>query len=104
MAVRLIGQKAMNHKISHLEGVKAAVLAEAEIGGARARANLAGHRHSGRASISVTQGDVDAFLNLDDPAAMSIEFGHWVKGKFEDNQPQFVPGLYIISEAAGLLN
>jgi hypothetical protein len=100
----LISQKAMNQVVSHIDGVKLAVHAEAEIAGARAEANLARHRKTGQAKITVTQGDVDSFVNLDDPDAMSIEFGHWVKGKYERSQPKFVPGLYIITEAAGLLN
>lgn len=102
MAVRLISKTAMNHVISHLEGVKAAVYAEAVAISGRAEGRLAGHRFSGRAKVTVTQGDVDSFVNLEDPAAMSIEFGHWVKGKYETAQPKFVAGLYIITGAAGL--
>ena len=101
--VVLIREKAMNHVISHLEGVKAAVHTEAEIIAGRAEGRLAQHRKTGQAQINVTQGDTDSFVNLDDPNAMSIEFGHWVKGKYETSAPRFVPGLYIISEAAGLL-
>lgn len=101
---RLIGQKAMNQVVSHLDGVVASVSEHALDVGSKAEARLKQHRHSGAADITVTHGDVDSFVNLDDPAALSIEFGHMVKGKFEDpNKPKFVPGLYIISGAAGLV-
>jgi hypothetical protein len=102
MAVKLIGRKAMNLVISHLDGVVEAVAEEAKEIGVRASARLAMHRKTGAAQVSVTHGDVDSYVNLDDPAAMSIEFGHMVKGKFEEDEPQFVPGLYIITGAAGL--
>lgn len=104
MTVRLISDRAMNTVISHEDGVKAAVQAEAEDIAREAKGNLARHRDTGNASISVTDGDVDAFVNLDDPAALSIEFGHFVKGKYERDTPKYVPGLYILTGAAGLLN
>lgn len=99
---RLISRTAMNHVVSHLPGVKAAVYFEARDIGARAEARLAMHKTTGNASISVTRGDVDSFVNLEDPAALSIEFGHWVGGKYRRSTPKYVPGLYIITGAAGL--
>jgi hypothetical protein len=102
MSVQLIGQTAMNHVISHLGGVKDAVKDEAQEIGHRADARLAAHRYSGAADVNVTSGGVDSFVNLEDPAALSIEFGHWVKGKYETETPKYVPGLYIITGAAGL--
>lgn len=97
MAVKLISQKSMNQVISHLPGVKAAIRQKAQQIGARAEARLAGHRYEGQAGISITHGDVDSFVNLDDDAAMSIEFGH------EHNfTGKHVEGLYIITGAAGL--
>lgn len=104
MSVQLIGWTAMNHVVSHIEGVKASVRAEAEEVHAKAEARLARHRNTGAADVSVSQGDVDSFVNLDDPAALSIEFGHFVKGKYEDDTPKYVHGLYIITGAAGLTN
>lgn len=103
MAVRLIGQKAMNHVVSHIDGVVLSVTKEAmEIHG-RAESRLAGHRETGNAEVTLTQGDTDSFVNLEDPAALSIEFGHYVGGKFKNAaQPKYVPGLYIITGAAGL--
>jgi hypothetical protein len=100
---RLISQKAMNRVVSHLDEVKSEVAEKALEVGLRAEARLAGHRRTGRAQVTVTQGDVDAFVNLEDPAVLSIEFGHMVKGKFETDVPKYVPGLYIITGAAGLI-
>lgn len=97
--MRLIGDKAMNRKVSHLGGVRLEVRQEAEQRGSRARANLSAHRRTGRASVDVEHGDVDSFIVLRDQSvqsAMSIEFGHSWKGKH-------VRGLYIISGAAGLV-
>lgn len=100
--VRLISQKAMNRVVSHLPEVVDRVADEAKQVGGRAEARLAAHRHSGNAEVNVTHGDVDSFVNLEDPAVLSIEFGHLVKGKFETDKPKHVPGLYIITGAAGL--
>lgn len=64
-----------NKTVAHLPGVIAAVYAKAQEGGVTARAILASHRHTGASSIEVTQGDVDSFVSLVDPNAISIEFG-----------------------------
>lgn len=100
--VQLIGQKAMNHVVSHLGEVKGAVSDKAQNVGQVAEARLAAHHDTGHAKVTVTHGDVDSFVNLEDEAALSIEFGHMVKGKFETDTPKKVPGLYIITGAAGL--
>ncbi|AXH50391.1 hypothetical protein SEA_OLLIE_22 [Mycobacterium phage Ollie] len=115
---RLIGQKAMNHVISHLDGVRDAVYAEAKERGRKAEANLAQARASTRwhkifgpdhlTRVTVTRGDVDSFINLEAPNAMAIEFGHQPSGVFgpggmfghlDTKAPE---GLYIITSAAGL--
>lgn len=100
--VYLIPDQAMNHVVSHLPGVIASVRSQAQRIGAKAEAKLAAHRQEGHASISITYGDVDSFVNLDDEAALSIEFGHWqyVYGKPTGH---YTPGLYIITGAAGLI-
>lgn len=65
--------------VAHLGGVRASVTAKAAEGAARARGVLAAHRAEGHAQITVTHGDLDAFVNLDDTrgdrAAAAIEFG-----------------------------
>lgn len=67
--------KDCNETVAHLPGVIGAVYATAQEGGARARAILQAHRHTGASSIEVSQGDVDSFVSLVDPNAISIEFG-----------------------------
>ena len=101
--VKLIGEKAMNTVVSHHSEVQASITAETEEAVSRGTARLASHRDTGNAEVNSTYGETDGFVNLDDAAAMSIEFGHFVKGKYERDEPKFVPGLYIISEATGLL-
>lgn len=100
MSIYLIGQKSMNTKVSHLEGVIGAVYKEAlEIAG-RAEANLATHRYlkdTSKAEIEVDRGDVDTLVSLVDPGAKSIEFGH---RHWRSKKP--VRGLYIVTGAAGL--
>lgn len=101
--VKLISDRAMNQVISHLPGVHDELGDVARRIKRTADGRLAIHRYSGKAKVTLTEGSVDWFVNLDDAAAMSIEFGHWVKGKYEDkSKPKYVQGLYIITRAAGL--
>lgn len=101
--VWLLPQKRMNHVISHLEGVKMSVRAQAQKIGAKAEARLESvHTPERESKITITYGDVDSFVNLDDPDnAMAIEFGHvlYVNGK---RTGKYIPGKYIITGAAGL--
>ena len=99
MAVQLISDKAMRNLVAHLPGVIDSVHDNAKTIKREAEARLAMHRYykdNNAAEITMTRGDVDTFVNLEDPAAIPIEFG-WrtPKGKF-------VPGLHIITGAAGL--
>lgn len=100
--VFLIGDKRMNHVVSHLPGVVASVANQAQKIGAKAEAKLRAHTYEGHASISITHGETDSFVNLDDPAALSIEFGHDLV-YFGNETGKHVPGLYIITGAAGLV-
>lgn len=61
--------------VAHLPGVVAAVAAKGEEIAAVARTRLAAHRDSGNAKIEVSHGVTDTFVELVDPAAMTIEFG-----------------------------
>jgi hypothetical protein len=69
----------MNYLISHMSGVRSVIRRTAYAGAARAEAVLAAHRYQGHARITVTSGDVDYFVNLDDTrgqsAAAAIEYG-----------------------------
>ena len=67
----------------------------------RARQNAAGHTKTGHYSSSFgtakvpgKKGVVDTVAYNDDPAAMSIEFGHYTKGG------KFVPGKFNLTRAA----
>ena len=88
---------AMNFAISGIDGVHDAVVDHANKSAVKARAGLARVRDSGDSKITVTEGDVDAFVNLDDTAgdmaAWVIEFG--ARG---------ADGPYIISKATGLVS
>lgn len=67
----------------------------------RAEAKLARHRKTGAHSVGVETGDLDRYLYLEGPAAMSVELGHDVVT--EDGEVVGdAEGLYIISDAIGL--
>jgi hypothetical protein len=102
--VRLKGQKAINKIVAPLPNVQAAVHAQAEKIGAKAKALLEGHHTPERqASVEVTRakgkyGHLDYYVSLVDPDnAMAIEFGH-----IHNKSGKHVEGLYIITGAAGL--
>lgn len=109
---RLIGLKAMNLVVSHLDEVKNEVHKKAEEVGERASANLEEARSSTEwhkihgpdhlTKTSVTKGDVDSFVNLEAPNAMAIEFGHAPSGVFAGTDTRSPRGLYILGKAAGL--
>jgi hypothetical protein len=104
---RLMSEKALNTVVARIPGVHDALGGVARRVAGAAKGRLAVHKFQGHSRITITEGDVDWFVNLDDSrgdhAAMSIEFGHIVKGKYEDpGKPKYVPGLYILSTAAGL--
>lgn len=102
--VDLIPERSMNRRISHLPGVKAAVYAQAQEIAAQAEANLAVHRDTTNRTdheVTVSRGRVDSFVNLEGPAPGAVEFGHWYTGNL-GGKARFVPGLYIITKAAGL--
>lgn len=116
--VKLIGQKAMNTVISHLEGVRSAVHDEAKAGGRRAEANLAAARASTHwhkiqgpdhlTRVTVDQGEVDSFFSLEAPNPEAIEFGHAPSGVFGPGGEfghlvtKAPHGLYILTHAAML--
>lgn len=109
---RLIGKKALHSVVSHIEGVRSAVHDEAKDVGRKADANLAHARSSTHwhkihgpshlTQVTVSQGEVDSFANLEAPNAMAIEFGHEPSGYFAGTDTKAPEGLYILSHAAGL--
>lgn len=71
-----------NERVAHLSGVHRAVVARAKAAEGGAAARLAAHKPGkdaliGPSYVDVSEGDTDAFLNLNDPggAAAAIEFG-----------------------------
>jgi hypothetical protein len=99
----LRSDRTINKIVSQQPEVKEAVSEAALKIAVKAERKLQLHRDTGAARIEVEFGRTDAYVFLVDEAAVSIEFGHWVKGKFETSEPKYVPGLYVISEAAGLI-
>lgn len=79
MATLYVKGKTFNGDIAALDFVVAAVANEARERAAIARGVLGAHRHQGHSRITVTHGDIDSFVNLDDTrgqlAAVTIEFG-----------------------------
>ncbi|AEV52091.1 hypothetical protein [Rhodococcus phage RGL3] len=100
--MHLYGPQEVHRKTVRQKGVAKATQAEAAKIAGRATGLLNMHRHSGDAEINTTHGGVDAFVNLDDEAAIAIEFGHFVGGKYfdADEPDKFVPGLHILTRAA----
>lgn len=79
MAEIYLNDEEMNFLISRLPGVRRTIRATARAGAGRASSILAAHRYEGHSRITVTHGDVDSFVNLDDTrgqrAAAAIEYG-----------------------------
>src|SRR5690606_11216037 len=93
-----------NERVAHLRGVKAAVYAEAKAIEYRAKASWTEHRQEGNSRIVLERSGTDAWVSLEGPGdqrfnnAVAIEFGH-----FHNLPGEYIPGLYIISAAAGFL-
>lgn len=97
--VYLIGHKRMNHVVSNQRGVKKRLVREAREIAAIAEARLARAKHrTGQSRIEVSQGDVDAFVSLVDPAALSIEFGHYMGSESLGTSRKFIPGFHLFLE------
>ncbi|WP_439377828.1 DUF5403 family protein [Amycolatopsis lexingtonensis] len=96
--------RTVNRIVSHIPGVKAEVAEAALEIGVRAETKLLRHQKTGSHRIEVEQGRTDSFVWLVGPAALSVEFGHWVYNDDEQVEPLgYAEGLYIITEAAGLI-
>jgi hypothetical protein len=93
--IDLMPEKELNRKISHLPGVRKEVYDTAKEIGRIAESRLAPHRKSGNAKIEVSRGTVDAFASLVDPAALSIEFGHYLGREELGTKRQFIRGLHL---------
>ena len=101
MTVRLYSWTAINTIVSHLDGVINSVHDNATKIAAKAEQRLSIHRKPDddtSSTVTVTQGTVDSFINLDDDGggAAGIEFG------YRAENGRIVHGLHIITGAAGL--
>lgn len=106
--VKLIGQKAMNHVVSHHSETQAALRSENRKVTRRAEANLAAADKTTRitlegyfpARIESSEGDVDHFTTLVAPNAMALEFGHDPSGYFAGTDTKAPDAEYILWRAA----
>lgn len=85
--------------VSHSNEVEAILGDEAFRILVRARGNLAKHKKTGEHRVTQTKGKVDHFVNLEGPAALSVEEGHFVGGQYKGDEPKFVDGLHILRDA-----
>jgi hypothetical protein len=85
--------------IAGLSGVRAFRRKSAEEIGVSARARLAAHRETGGASIVVEHSELDSDVILDDPAALSIEFGRGQFTRADGRTIGAMEGLHILSGA-----
>lgn len=100
--VVMYGQTYVNTIVSHDEKVIRSVHNHAESIYKKAQARRAAHYHEGQAEVLLLQGDVDSYVVLDDPQAMSIELGHDVENQYGPTG-KHLEGLHIITGAAGLV-
>jgi len=81
-------------KVALLPGVHAAVVAERDRVATIAEGLFAPHDNPGGHEITKTDKRIDALVNLDGPAPLSVEFGHWTP-----DHKRYVEGLHILGRA-----
>jgi hypothetical protein len=99
--VQLNSERSINRLVSDLPEVQRAVEERADEIAAAAERNLAAHRKTGAAKITVDHSGTDSTVYLEDDnghgAALSIEYGH-----VDPDSGEYVEGLYVLRRAAGL--
>ena len=95
------GQKLERH-VALIDGVQLEVDRKAHAIAHRAEAILATHHYSGDAHIEEAKGDIDAYVILVDPAALSIEFGRAGHIDHKGHLVGGMEGLHILAEATHL--
>lgn len=85
----------LNRTIARMKGVRAAVYEQAEAIHTLAAARLAPHRQQYQARLELNQGRVDTIVSLVDPAALSIEFGHYAGPRGLGADRTYVEGLNL---------
>src|SRR5690606_30450470 len=95
----------INRTVSHLPGVRASLRSEADKIEVKAQANLEAHRDVTNATdhtITSEQDCVGALVRLEGSPPGSVEWGLWYTGN-RGGEPKYVPGLYIITKASGII-
>lgn len=92
--VEVMREDRLNKRISHMPGVKLRVRAQGEVIYAQASAKLAVHRQEYQARLTISTGQTDTVITLIDPAALSIEFGHFAGPRGQAGRT-WVPGLNL---------
>lgn len=95
MAYELLRDDKMNETVANLSGVKGSVRKTANEMRVIVEGRLAPHRKTGQARIEVSYGKTDAYVSLVDPAALSIEFGHYLGNEELGSKRYFVRGLHL---------
>lgn len=92
MTVEVMKEERLNKLIARMPGVKSRVRAQGEVIYAQASAILAAHRAEYQAELRIYTGRTDTVVELIDPAALSIEFGHYAGPRGQGGRT-WVPGL-----------
>jgi hypothetical protein len=88
--------KSLEREIAHTDEVDQILRKQARVLQSAAQARLARHRRTGEHHITVNKGSVDHFVNLEGPAAMSLEEGHFVANGSNTDEIIHVGGLHIL--------
>lgn len=91
--------RGIEKRLARTRGVRAAVRVAAEGIADKARANLAEHRETGESRIVVVHDAVDSLVVLDDPASMSIEFGHGAYVRKDGRHVGASEGIHVLRGA-----
>lgn len=83
-------------KVAHTPEVEAAVRSERDRVARIAEGLFASHNRPGGHEITTQNDGTDAFLSIDGPAPLSMNYGHWSETK---DGRKFVEGLHILERA-----
>jgi Family of unknown function (DUF5403) len=89
-------QKSLNKMIARLDVVQLALEVERGKVYVKAQALFAEHHKTGEHEITMSDGKVDKYVNLEGPAALSIEVGHFNGYK---GRRKYVEGLHVLTRA-----
>lgn len=94
-------------KVAHLPEIHAAVLAERDKVAHIAVGLFASHDNPGGHEINTHDhgdgfDDIDGVVNLDGPAPLAVEFGHFAGTEDGGDDRTFVSGLHILGRTAAI--